>query len=680
MQSVDRVSNTNTSISTKGKSARKLPDDKTLKKLAQDLGMSVEDLKKSITKSKVPANRKSIYGLADNNKMDMKTFCKLNGIDYSKWRDYKADSNEEFFILQKSTEPTKAVQSKKTQPHLQKTKKPQSQQKTQSQTQQNKIKYGSSFTPEEISGKLYSKSVQHYGAVGKPDFDALIDEINPKNVSQVLKSYVENQENTDKESLINTITSEIKSDPQKRKDAVMHIYDALAKEKETPPSVRESFKKELNDQFDSWGMVSTDKLDETISRMMASPDELAIKMEADIDGKMAAVGKSSFNELLSFVNSKNAEEVIKSYNKLGTGESLIEAITSEVQSSKQSRKDAVMHIYDALAKAKGTPSSTREEFEKELNDQFASWGMVNTKNMDRMIDNIINSNNVDGVSATKQKVKTDKAKTTVTSKSEKSIHVIKNKYEVGVVGKRKVSKTAAKPPIPVDEEGNVIAEVIKFSGAPSGPLKGKTIMVNAGHGWGGRDADNANFAPGARYKDKNGKMLEEWYKNRNFADNLIEELTKNGANVIYTTGNAPQVCKAKKDKDFASDMLISLHCNAVDNNTKANGIKIVYDGVDSKNSDNFAKIMEKQFKTQVNKKTSIMPAKKTAHGYIGLIDEDIKPEGQPKMPALLMELGFMSNPKDKLNIDSYTQRQLMMKNVTIAIMKYYNIDPKEYKQ
>ena len=75
-----------------------------------------------------------------------------------------------------------------------------------------------------------------------------------------------------------------------------------------------------------------------------------------------------------------------------------------------------------------------------------------------------------------------------------------------------------------------------------------------------------------------------------------------------------------------------------------------------------------------------MPAKKTAHGYIGLVDEDIKPEGQPKMPALLMELGFMSNPKDKLNIDSYTQRQLMMKNVTIAIMKYYNIDPKEYKQ
>ena len=185
--------------------------------------------------------------------------------------------------------------------------------------------------------------------------------------------------------MIKTITSEYKSDKQARKNAVMHIYDALAQEKGTPAVIREGFKKELDEQFDSWGRVSTKQLDETINRMMASPTELAQKMKNDIHGKWGAVGRESFNELTALVTPKNAEQVIKAYNDLKTGESLIEGITSEVRSSKDERKDAVMHIYNALAKQKNVPTKTKEEFQNELNAQFKSYGMVDTKNLMKLL-------------------------------------------------------------------------------------------------------------------------------------------------------------------------------------------------------------------------------------------------------------------------------------------------------
>ncbi len=391
-----------------------------------------------------------------------------------------------------------------------------------------------------------------------------------------------------------------------------------------------------------------------------TPTELANKIY-DGSKKFAAVGKPDFDALIDQITPANVEKVLKAYTKK---ESLINTITSEVMSGKKAREDAVMHVYDALAKAKGTSPNARAKFYAELHKQlYDVWGMASTKNLDKMIEGMLAS-------------KPPKAPTSkiITNKAGQKVQVLKSGYEVGVVGERKVSHTAAKPPIPVDSKGQVIAEVVMYNPTSKGPLSGKTIMVNAGHGWGGDDLKSATFRPGARYKDVNGKMLEEWYKNRNFADNLIEELTRNGAKVVYTTGHAPQACDAKED--FKADMLISIHCNAVDNNTEANGLKIIHDGVNSPSSDRLAQIMDSQLSKHVNYKCSLLPAAQTQHKYIGLIDES----NRRKMPAVMLEMGFMSNHKDRLNIDSYNQRKLAMKNVTIAIMKYYKIDSNKYKE
>lgn len=157
-------------------------------------------------------------------------------------------------------------------------------------------KWGSSYTPNELVTNIYTKAEEHWGAVGKPDFDALIKEINPKNAEAVIKAYPKNSKNTKHESLINTITSEIRSDKELRKKAVMHVYNALATAKKAPKSKRKEFQAELDKQFDKLiGMVDTTKLDSMIaglsgkakvSRGSATPQRVKAKAGTSKSGQI----------------------------------------------------------------------------------------------------------------------------------------------------------------------------------------------------------------------------------------------------------------------------------------------------------------------------------------------------------------------------------------------------------
>lgn len=157
-------------------------------------------------------------------------------------------------------------------------------------------KWGSSYTPNELATNIYTKAEEHWGAVGKPDFDALIKEINPKNAEAVIKAYPKNSKNTKRESLIKTITSEIRSDKELRKKAAMHVYNALATAKKAPESKRKEFQAELDKQFDKLiGMVDTTKLDSMIaglsgkakvSRGSATPQRVKAKAGTSKSGQI----------------------------------------------------------------------------------------------------------------------------------------------------------------------------------------------------------------------------------------------------------------------------------------------------------------------------------------------------------------------------------------------------------
>lgn len=246
----------------------------------------------------VPAH-KGIMALAQKYNMDFTEFCKLNKIP-APYREYSPKKGEKFYIINglgKSVNKTQSTASTststpKTTPAKPVPAKPKRVAQTTHKTTKSKprapmtkgekaihaaaaagakvisnvVTWGSSYSPEEIAQGLNKSANDHWGAVEKADFQEMLKQINPKNASAVIKAYKKISPN---ESLINTITSEIRSGKDARKNAVMYIYDSLAQEKKYTQSARAKFKANLDKEFDKWvGMVDTSQMDKIIDSML----------------------------------------------------------------------------------------------------------------------------------------------------------------------------------------------------------------------------------------------------------------------------------------------------------------------------------------------------------------------------------------------------------------------------
>lgn len=246
----------------------------------------------------VPAH-KGIMALAQKYNMDFTEFCKLNKIP-APYREYSPKKGEKFYIINglgKSANKTQSTattstSTPKTTPAKPVPAKPKRVAQTTHKTTKSKprapmtkgekaihaaamagakvvsnvAKWGSSYSPEEIAQGLNKSANDHWGAVEKADFQEMLKQINPKNASAVIKAYKKISPN---ESLINTITSEIRSGKDARKNAVMYIYDSLAQEKKYTQSARAKFKANLDKEFDKWvGMVDTSQMDKIIDSML----------------------------------------------------------------------------------------------------------------------------------------------------------------------------------------------------------------------------------------------------------------------------------------------------------------------------------------------------------------------------------------------------------------------------
>ena len=269
------------------------PKDTSTSYYAKLLGMSNEEFKlwtgletntiKKGTKVPLPMDKvpegKGIYALAKKYNMTIEEFCKLNKIP-KPYSEYKAKKNEEFYVKPYKVEngSKKDAVNNKNSPKTEMSEFLTDVVKENDTLNSlmegaligispiNNVQWGSAFTPKEIADKLEKEANDTWGAVGKKAFDDMLQEINPKNVSAVLSEYA-NANNG--RTLINRITSEITSSQTARKNAVMHVYDALAEAKNVPAIERDKFLAELNNQFDSFGMVDTEKLDSIINDMLA---------------------------------------------------------------------------------------------------------------------------------------------------------------------------------------------------------------------------------------------------------------------------------------------------------------------------------------------------------------------------------------------------------------------------
>lgn len=112
--------------------------------------------------------------------------------------------------------------------------------------------------------------------------------------------------------------------------------------------------------------------------------------------KFGAVTSEKFINAFKKITSENVIDVIKAYDKISPDESLIKMICREVSNSKDSRKEAVMKLYNRLAQKVGNSVVTPEltaKFTNELNSQFDGWGLVSTEKLDEIIGNILTKAN-----------------------------------------------------------------------------------------------------------------------------------------------------------------------------------------------------------------------------------------------------------------------------------------------
>lgn len=285
-------------------------DDKTLTSIAKKFNMSLTDFKNmtGLTKDTLQKGQKiknvptakidsgmGIASVAKKHGMTLEQFCALNGIK----KDYKPQKGEYFYVFPNNTAKKKPANT--------------SAENTPAATPaKDTTAPEKPLNAEEIADKLEEAADDYRGAVGKDPFDKIFNQINKNNVIDVVEKFKEKNG----KSLINMISDEWSSDKEVRKAAMTKIFDLVAeKTKNSSKELRETFIDELNDEFDSWGFVSTKKMDKIINGMI-HPEEAEKpsgnkKTRTDNTGSNAShlSGKVYPNEIFYSTNGGKSKDI-----------------------------------------------------------------------------------------------------------------------------------------------------------------------------------------------------------------------------------------------------------------------------------------------------------------------------------------------------------------------------------
>lgn len=257
-------------------------DEKGLLAIAKKFNMSLTDFKnmtgltkdtlqkgqviKNIPTAKIESGM-GLASVAKKHGMTLEQFCKLNNIT----KDYKPQKGEYFYVYPDKSRQKPAAENKPAAPAPE-TKPEQPKSETKPKPKPEAKPAAQPETPmsaEDIAAALEQTASDYRGAVGREEFNEIFDKINRNNVIDVVQSF----EEQNGKSLINMISDEWSSSHEDRKTAMTKIFDLVAeKTGQRDPKLRETFIDELNDEFDSWGFVSTKKMDKIINGMI-NPDE-----------------------------------------------------------------------------------------------------------------------------------------------------------------------------------------------------------------------------------------------------------------------------------------------------------------------------------------------------------------------------------------------------------------------
>ena len=187
-------------------------------------------------------------------------------------------------------------------------------------------------------------------------------------------------------------------------------------------------------------------------------------------------------------------------------------------------------------------------------------------------------------------------------------------------------------------------------------LLGKTIYIDPGHG--GRDS-------GAVYKNVYEKDI-----NLIISKKIEEYLISKGATVYLTREKDTDLSTTSKNKkrsdltnraklinESNANMYISIHLNYI-SNSKWQGLQIFYN---SKHNEN--EIIANKITTYLKENSSNIREPKKENKYYMY--------KQIKVPGILIELGFLSNPNDRYRLTKEEYQDKLAQNIANSIEKYY---------
>lgn len=177
----------------------------------------------------------------------------------------------------------------------------------------------------------------------------------------------------------------------------------------------------------------------------------------------------------------------------------------------------------------------------------------------------------------------------------------------------------------------------------SNPLKGKTIVLDPGHG--GSDQGASSSTP--------SKSLEKNYTLKT-AKELKKLLNKEGAHVKMTRSIDKYV--SLDDRNIKGDAFISIHNDALDS-SNANGVT-VYWFKDKQES------LAQTLNSAIQKKSLLTNRGSRQQNYQVLRQTDI--------PAVLLELGYISNPTDESMINDQLHRQVVEQAIVDGLKQYFS--------
>ncbi|UBH21511.1 N-acetylmuramoyl-L-alanine amidase [Macrococcus armenti] len=172
------------------------------------------------------------------------------------------------------------------------------------------------------------------------------------------------------------------------------------------------------------------------------------------------------------------------------------------------------------------------------------------------------------------------------------------------------------------------------------PLKGKTIIIDPGHG--GED-QGASSKKGTKEKEitlKTSLMLR---------DKLKDE----GATVVMTRTTDEYVKLG--DRKGKADAFISIHADALDGSVP-HGLTVYY----HKESQ---KILADTLHLAIKKKAMLSDR--------GVRQENYQVIRQTKQPAVLLELGYISNPTDENLMNDEIYRQITTTSIVDGLKNYF---------